>query len=459
MKRLVPLVVLSAVAVAAAEDAGPLVRARVEPAGSVMVGEPVRLVVDVLTPTWFLAPPQFPTLEVPDAIVLFQERGLNLNESIAGTSYSGLQREYIVIPMRAGRFEIPPFEVSVVYAVDTKPSEPTPVSTRSLSFEATIPSGAEGLAHFVSASRLDIRQSLDPQPKDLVVGGALRRTITIDAEGAFGMMLPPLPVPVIDGLSVYPDPPQVADRSGERGQARTARRVESVAYRLDRAGDYELPAVAIAWWDTGAKRMRKSTVAAIAFSVAPAPALADEIPLPPETETPVPAASASPEDRWATLIRWSVPALIALAVLAWTVPGLARRASWVGGRLAEARRRWQDSEPARFARVRRSAANGDAARTYRALLDWAQRSARRGPRTLDALVVEAGDAVLGAEIGRLATTLYSLAPAPMAWEGSRLIERLRAARRRRARWSTARDASTLGQLNPSATVESERRQP
>jgi len=120
------------------------------------------------------------------------------------------------------------------------------------------------------------------EPKGLAVGEALRRTVTIEAEGAFGMMLPPLPVPAIAGLSAYPDPPHVEDRGGERGAARVARRVESVAYRLGREGDYELPAIEVAWWDVGAKQMRRARLAAVAFSVAPAPARADEIPLPDE---------------------------------------------------------------------------------------------------------------------------------------------------------------------------------
>ena len=191
--------------------------------------------------------------------------------------------------MREGRLSIPPFEVTVVYAIDTRPSMPTPLATQPISFEATVPAAARGLDSFVSALRLDLRQTLEPPPKGLAVGGALRRTVTIEAEGAFGMMLPPLPAPTIAGLSAYPDPPQVEDHGGERGEARVARRVESVAYRLEREGDYELPGIEVAWWDLGAKQMRRARLAAVAFSVAPAPARADEIPLPPETEAVAPA--------------------------------------------------------------------------------------------------------------------------------------------------------------------------
>ena len=397
MRVLAATLLLASVARAAAQEPGPIVRARVEPAGGVMVGEPARVVVDVLTPTWFLSPPQFPTLDVPGALVVFEERGINLNESIGGTSYSGLQRDYLVYPMREGRLEIPSFEVTVVYAIDAKPSTPTPLATQPLSLEAAVPAAARGLDSFVSASRLRLRQTVEPRPKGLAVGEALRRTVTIEAEGAFGMMLPPLPVPAIAGLSAYPDPPHVEDRGGERGEARVARRVESVAYRLEREGDYELPAIEVAWWDVGAKQMRRARLAAVAFSVAPAPARADEIPLPAETEAVAPAQPAQPPARWSHLVVWIGLGAIALAFVARVFRPLARRVFRARARLAEARRRSQDSEPAWFGRVRRAAARGDAAATYRALLGWAQRLGPTG--TLGAFLAQADDSELAEEVG------------------------------------------------------------
>ena len=443
MRVLAATLLLAFVARAAAQEPGPIVRARVEPAGGVMVGEPARVVVDVLTPTWFLSPPQFPTLDVPGALVVFEERGINLNESIDGTSYSGLQRDYLVYPMREGRLEIPSLEVTVVYAIDAKPSTPTPLSTKPLSFEATVPAAARGLDSFVSANRLRLRQTLEPQPKGLAVGEALRRTVTIEAEGAFGMMLPPLPAPAIAGLSAYPDPPHVEDRGGERGAARVARRVESVAYRLEREGDYELPAIEMAWWDLAGRQLRTARLPAVAFSVTAAPARADEIPLPPEEQaaaTPPPKARV----RWSTALSWASLLLVALALLAWLFPPLARRIARARARVAEARRRRQDSEPAWFGRVRRAAARGDAAATYRALLGWAQRLGPTG--TLGAFLAQTDDSELAEEVGRLGGMLYGREPAA-TWTGTRLVPRLVAARRRALR-APAASRVGLGPLNP-----------
>lgn len=446
MRGLATLLLLAAVGPAVAQEPGPIVRARVEPAGPVMVGEPARIVVDVLTPTWFLSPPRFPTLDVPGALVVFEERGLNLNESIEGTSYSGLQRDYLVYPMREGRLEVPSFDVTVVYAIDAKPSKPTPLATKPLSLEAAVPAAARGLGTFVSATKLRLRQTLDRPPKGLAVGGSLRRTVTIDAEGAFGMMLPPLPPAEIAGLSAYPDPPQVEDHAGERGEARVARRVDSVAYRLEHEGTYELPAIEVAWWDVGAKQMRKARLSAVAFSVAPAPARADEIPLPPEDQaaaTPPP----EPRARWSNLVPWIGLLAVTLAVLAWRLPSLSRRVLRTRARLTEARRRRRDSEPAWFRRVRRAAGRGDPAATYRALLGWARRVGPTGSATLGTFLAEAGDAVLAEDIARLGESVYGRGSAETAWSGSRLVRGLEAARRRALRAPAATRVG-LGPLNP-----------
>ena len=435
---------------APADAASPLVRARLEPASAkVMVGEPARIVLDVLTPTWFLAPPVFPTIEVADALVVFEGRGINLNESIGGAPYAGIQREYLVYPMRPGRIEVPPIDVTIVFAIDAKPSAPMRLSTRPLSFLAEVPAGAGGLDRFVAARRLLVRQALEPQAKGLVVGDALRRTLTIDAEEAFAMMLPQITVAPIAGIAIYADPPRVEERAGERGAPRTARRVESFTYRFERAGDYVLPGIEVSWWDIGSRQVRKAAVPAITLTVAPAPPGKAEIPLPEEVGAgPAPKPSPRSLD-WTGLSRLLLPLLVALAalVLAWPLirQGLRRARRW----LKAARRQRRDSEPWWFARVKRAAARGDAAETYRALLGWVDRCGLgdKDTGTLDALIALAGNDELASEVARLSAALYGKGAAER-WRAGRLIEVLQAVRLRMHDKQTTRDRVALGPLNP-----------
>ena len=66
-----------------------------------MVGQPVRLTVDVLVTTWLTGAPEFPDLELPGAIVVLpEERALNLSEDFEGGRWFGLSRSYLIYPVR-----------------------------------------------------------------------------------------------------------------------------------------------------------------------------------------------------------------------------------------------------------------------------------------------------------------------------------------------------------------------
>ena len=112
------------------------------------------------------------------------------------------------------------------------------------------------------------------------MGESFTRTITMTATDAFAMMLPPLSFPPVDGLGVYPAQPRVSDTSGERGETRVGKRVESVTYVLQKAGEYRLPAIEIDWWDTAAAGLRRASLPELAFNVAANPACRPRSPCP-----------------------------------------------------------------------------------------------------------------------------------------------------------------------------------
>lgn len=89
--------------------ADPIARASLQSKGTLYVGQQVLIDVDVLVPNYFLQPPQFPLFDLPGATVALQDgQALNLNETIDGVAYSGIQRTYIVVPQRDGEFTLPP---------------------------------------------------------------------------------------------------------------------------------------------------------------------------------------------------------------------------------------------------------------------------------------------------------------------------------------------------------------
>ena len=79
------LIALVALPLAAQEEPQPFARARLKPGPRVTVGQPVTVVVDVLVPNWFTGAPWFPSLDVADAIAVYEDRGTNFTERIAFT--------------------------------------------------------------------------------------------------------------------------------------------------------------------------------------------------------------------------------------------------------------------------------------------------------------------------------------------------------------------------------------
>src|SRR5471030_3435947 len=124
-----------------------LVRAHIEPSGTVVAGTEVKLVVDCLTTTWFTEAPNWPLFTVPNAIVnLPDEQADNLHEVINGVSWYGVGRAYRVVPQTAGAFEIPSFAITV-YPGGTNVPEAS-LATPALRLVATVPAGAEGMSVF-----------------------------------------------------------------------------------------------------------------------------------------------------------------------------------------------------------------------------------------------------------------------------------------------------------------------
>jgi len=383
----------------AGAQAQPVVRATLSPA-AVTVGEPVTLNVDVFVPSYFLGAPRFPQLEVKDAVVVFQQQGgANLNETIAGTSYAGQRRIYLIYPERAGAFDVPGFDVKVIYAVDGKPSPLTPVHARGGRFEASIPAAAKGLPYFLATPSFQIAQAFDRPVQGLKVGDSLTRTITMTAVDAFAMMLPPLSFPGLDGLATYAAQPQVSDSSVERGATRLAKRVESATFMFQKPGHYELPRIEIPWWDTSARTLRRSAVPELQLEVAPNPGLKTEIPPPPDpADEP---RAPDPWQLWKRALRRYGPSAFGVTLLlaaAWRLSE-ARVSAWRRRRAARRRER-EESAAAYLERVRRTARTGRPEEVLAATYRWLDRrqaeraGAHDSAARLDRFARESGDPAL-----------------------------------------------------------------
>jgi len=391
-----------------------MARAHLEPAGLVVVGQPVKLVVDVLVTTWFTDAPEFPVFDLPGALVVrSDEQAPHLTEQIDGVTWFGLTQTYIVTPMEPHEFAIP--RLQIVLHPGMAPG-PVKVWSPARKFTAQVPAGAEGVAVFLSTSRLDMVQRFDHKLAGLHVGDAFTRTITSTAKGTQAMFLPPIHFAEVEGLAVYSNAPRVENISRDRVGFIGGRRVDSATYVVQKPEHYELPAVTVQWWDLRLGKLREHTVPPVAFDAGPNPDYRPEIAPPAElAESAGPRASGEDRRRWAV----AGGGVLAGAIVIWLLwPRFRRYGTALVSRRAERRRRYEASEAAAFALLEAAVVHGDDVGTVRWLYEWLDRSAigERPARAEQAAIIaqddhykEGTEALLARRFGveQISTTNFS----------------------------------------------------
>lgn len=402
----------------------PQVRVHI-PEGEHIAGQPIDMDVDVLVPNFFMAPPQFPVIDIPGAIVtLSDERAVNFNDTVDGVAYSGIRRTYRVVPQQAGSFALPPARIPFGYAATPGTSTPGSVTLPPLRFTATAPAGAETGSGLVPTAPLTITQTVDPDPATLKAGDSLTRTVTILAPGLPAMAIPPPDFTVPAGAKLYPHDPVLSDAGGN------GRRVDRVIYVFPQAGAYALPEITVDWYDSAARKAETARAPALTVQVAVAAPATTAIP----PETP-PAARAASLD-WRKFATVAAAAVVLLA----GVLLLIRALRCIQRFLDEKRQARAESEPAYFHRALAACRSNDPVAAYRALDAWL----RRSPTAR----ADLGRPVLAGEYAELERTLFGRkAGVFAAWRGDGLAAALSEARQHRHS-SQVRHLPALPGLNP-----------
>jgi hypothetical protein len=295
MKALGIVAILMALVAAppARAAAEPRVRVEITPARPVLAGQAVRVTVTVLAPNFFLSSPQFPTFDVPGAIVtLLDENALNSSETIDGQTYAGITRSYTITPQQAGVFTLPPVKITFRYAAEPgQTAVDGAVTLPPQTLRARQPEGAQPNAAAALVAKVVITQSLDVDPKMMKVGDALTRSIDIFAASTHAMMIPPSKFEAPPGVRVYIRDATVADVMTDRGVFTGGRRVDRATYVFEQTGSYTLPAIDVDWVDAASGKPQVARAPEIAVSVAPALAVGSQPDMAPPAPEPAPPAT------------------------------------------------------------------------------------------------------------------------------------------------------------------------
>ena len=349
MRLLTCLMFCLAVFPASADDL--LVRSKVIPEEA-WIGQRVILQIDVLAPDAWAKIPRFGNIELSGAYVLQpMDQGVRLQETLDGTSYTGQRYEISIYPQRSGSFELEmeALEVEVRTLGGNAGSVTRKVALPAVKFDSRVPPGAEGIRGLISTTRLTARQEWEPEPADMQVGDAIKRTISLKAAGISGMAFEPLGQEPIEGLALYPAQPRVDDKV-ERGTIEGSR-IETLTYVAERSGTYTLPAIILEWWDIERKSLERIELPGTSFKVvrgkqATAAGTAGSLPV-----------------AWIIAVSLVFLVLAALFLLRHVI------ANWWKNRLAVRKQ----TEHYLFRVLERSVHNGDSKTIFRNLMRWLDR--------------------------------------------------------------------------------------
>lgn len=428
-------------------DEMPLVQveARIHPAGPLSVGVPARLQIDVSTSTWFAQPPVLPPIDLVDVAVASPQGSadsLTLNQG--GVALTVLRYTYGLTPTAAGPIAIPALKVRVVAGGATQAVD---VQSQPLATRAEVPAGAERIglgSRSFAATAVRATQRFTQLQTPLRTGESVMREVTIEADGAQAMLMPPPVFADLEGAVRYDGAADVAALTDGRGGVTGWRRVDRASYVKADPGALALPPIEITWWNIQRGQVETLLLPGTTVDVVAAPA----------STTPFSIAADLTQLRQSTrrvlhgatiaMVAAAVLLMVALAAL-WRyrrVLGQRTRTLWV-----KARRRWLSSESYAWRRLRQSR-HGDP--DPNALYLWLRRI--RGTRTLSA-ALDPLPPHYAAQADAFMRRGYG-AQQPQ-WEGNAaLIDMLIALRRRFKHANPSTPRHSLAPLNPRMPRES-----
>jgi hypothetical protein len=183
----------------------------------------------------------------------------------SGRRYSVIERRFALVPERSGEFSLPPprFEGTGTdrggYG-GLLGSAGVRLSASGDALTLNVRPRPQGAADpWLPASALSLQLVGEAPPQQVRVGEPLSLGLQLSAQGLLPAQLPELELPAIDGAAVYPDQASSRDRSSAEGLA--SERFRRFAIVPQRAGELQLPALRVPWWDVQSDRRNWNRIA------------------------------------------------------------------------------------------------------------------------------------------------------------------------------------------------------
>jgi hypothetical protein len=215
-----------------------------------------------------------------------------------GQNYEVIERRYVVYPQKSGQFSMEPirFDGNVVdntqsngFFFDPFNQHTKHVRVRSQSLHISVKPAAAQFdgKQWLPATALKVTETWSQNPPTFKVGEPITRTLTITAQGLTASQLSAIGTEAIDGFKLYPDQATLKNKPVNDGMAGI--REQKIALIPTRAGQLELPAVQVKWWNIRDNREETAEIPARSVTVVGAPSAqnAGAIAPPEQAQAPV----------------------------------------------------------------------------------------------------------------------------------------------------------------------------
>lgn len=339
-----------------------------------------------------------------------------------GKAYNVIERVLAIYPQSSGEISISParFEARVLRngrITGRKVFESESHTITVLPIPA--PPADYPDAAWLPARDVRLSEEWSREPGEIAAGEPVTRKVTISVLGQIETQIPALEPPVVEGMNVYADKPDLSrlfEAEGIRGVRR-----EQYAMIGFRGGLVEVPAVEVPWWDIETREWRVARLPSRTIRVEAPETIVVAPPVAEQESAPEEAGEAAmlPDGFWKRVSELIAAAWL-LTVIAW----------WWSSR--ERHRQIREPEPApiykqqaRFVRAAKKAAMaGDKAGVRAALVEWGRLQwPDDAPRSVGELAARV-TSPLRDELRTLSATSYGTTAGE--WNGSALAQALRA---------------------------------
>lgn len=217
-------------------------------------------------------------LDIPDTRVESLGVPRQYERVINGVRHGVIEVRYALFPQSSGALEIPSqlFSATTLQprdassAFSARSGRLVQVRSPSIVLQVQpVPDSYPADAPWLPARAVTLTETWQPDPSiELLSGESLTRSLSIEADGLSASQLPPLASLngiEVDGLRQYADQPRLDNSISENGVRGV--RQDSSALLVQKAGNYQLPAQTLYWWNTRTDQLEQLELDAITLNV------------------------------------------------------------------------------------------------------------------------------------------------------------------------------------------------